>query len=104
MRAVDEIVTAVRRVVASHTRPIVVAVDGASGAGKSTLAGIVRRRVGAAHVLLDDFYTTHVPEDQWLRRTVAQRLDDVFEWQRVREETIVPLRAGRAAGWRAFDF
>jgi uridine kinase len=104
MRAVDEIVAAVQRVLASHTRPIVVAVDGASGAGKSTLASIVQRRLGAARVLLDDFYTTRVPEDQWMRRAVAQRLGEVFESERVREEAIGPLRAGRAARWRAFDF
>jgi uridine kinase len=104
MQAAHEIVDTINRVCASHTRPIVVALDGGSGAGKSTIAAMVQRQTGAAHVLLDDFYNTSVPEADLLKLSVRDRLQAVFDWERVRRCVLEPLRAGRAGQWYAFDF
>ena len=84
--------------------PIVVAVDGGSGAGKTTIAKRLVRLTKTALVRLDDFYQTVIPESEWPRKTVEQRLNGVFDWSRVRKEALEPLRAGRPGRWHAFDF
>jgi len=85
-------------------RPIVVALDGGSGAGKTTIAERLMRLTKVALVRLDDFYQTVIPESEWPHKTLAQRLNGVFDWSRVRSEALEPLRAGRAGLWHAFDF
>src|SRR5882762_8645182 len=85
-------------------RPIVVAMDGGSGAGKTTIARRLMRLTETALIPLDDFYQTVTPESQWPQKTVEQRLNGVFHWSRVRSEALEPLRAGKPARWRAFDF
>ena len=88
---------------AELARPVVVALDGGSGSGKSTIAARLAKLTDIALVTLDDFYQTQVPESEWPHKTVAERLNRVFEWDRVRE-AIEPLRKGEPAQWRAFDF
>ena len=100
----EAIVEFVSGALTSRAEAIVVALDGGSGSGKSTLAAIVRQSLSAAHLMLDNFYTIDVPEDTWGQLSVEQRLRDVFDWERVRNDAILPLRTGRAGRWRAFDF
>ena len=95
---------AIQRTLATHARPVVVALDGGSGAGKTTLGRLVQERTGAALIHLDDFYTTTVPEHRWRECSVQERLRDVFDWERVCREALEPLRAGRPARWQAFNF
>lgn len=85
-------------------RPVVVALDGGSGAGKSTIAGRLMRLTAVARVPLDDFYQTQFPEAVLPHLTVAQRLNVVFDWHRVRTEALEPLRAGHPGRWHGFDF
>lgn len=86
------------------SRPIVVALDGGSGSGKSTIANRLQQLMNVSLVQLDDFYQTQVPEAEWPRKSVKQRLEGAFDWIRVRKEAIEPLLAGRSGRWRAFDF
>lgn len=86
------------------SRPIVVALDGGSGSGKSTIAEKLAKLTDVALVPLDDFYQTQVPESEWPKKSVAERLNGVFEWDRVRREAIEPLVLSEPARWRAFDF
>jgi len=85
-------------------RPIIVALDGGSGAGKTTIARRFIRLTEVASVPLDDFHQTLIPESEWPHKTVRQRLDEVFDWSRVRGEALEPLRARRPGRWHAFDF
>jgi uridine kinase len=94
----------IERIRTKVRRPIVVALDGGSGAGKTTIAERLMRLADAALVRLDDFYQTVIPESEWPHKTVAQRLNGVFNWSRVRSEALGPLRAGRRGRWHAFDF
>src|SRR6185436_9445608 len=81
-------------------QPIVIAIDGPSCAGKSILATAVALRSGASVLEGDDFYRTVLP-----RLTVAQReamsdhavVDAVINWERLRDEALLPLRAGHSA-------
>jgi uridine kinase len=103
-RPCGEVVAAVREAAAGRTRPLVVAIDGASGSGKSTLAACVASRLGAAVIPVDDFFAAGIPEEAWEGFSVDERLRHVFDWQRLREDVVVPLLAGRPARWHAFDF
>ena len=98
------IVEAVMRSAASGKAPLVVGFDGRSGAGKSTLASQVAEETGAAVVPMDNFFAASILDAEWDRMTVEERWANVFEWQRIRSEAIVPLIAGRVARWRPFDF
>ncbi len=103
-RACAEVVAAIREAKAGRTRPLVVAVDGASGSGKSTLVACVAGRLDAAVITVDDFFAADIPEEAWAGFSVEERLRHVFDWQRLREDAIVPLLQGKPARWYAFDF
>jgi len=82
---------------------VVVALDGRSGVGKSTLAAAVARDLGAAVVHGDDFYRDMSDAD---RRALspAEGVDRYFDWERLRDEALIPLRERRAASFRCFDW
>lgn len=84
-------------------RPFIVAIDGRSGAGKSTLAGMIAARLGAALIEGDQFYAGGSDAD-WARMPVADRIDRVIDWRRLRAEALEPLAAGKTAIWHPFDF
>ena len=83
-------------------RCVLVAIDGGAGAGKSTFARRLRNALGAgidcAMVHLDHFFRT--------RRQRGSRLARVedTDWQRLRDEVIRPLRAGRTARFLLYDW
>jgi uridine kinase len=58
----------------------------------------------AVVVPLDDFFAAHIPDWEWDTRSVAQRAQDVFDWQRLRAQALEPLLASQSARWRPFDF
>ena len=100
----DEIIAAAVERGREFGRPVVVALDGGSGAGKSTIAARLATRAEAAIIPLDDFYQTRVPEAELNNLTAAQKHEIVFDWERVREDVLLPLRESRAARWHEFDF
>jgi hypothetical protein len=84
--ACQTIVAAIERATQNHHGPILIAIDGGSGAGKSTLAAQLERQIDAVVVPLDDFFAAHIADWEWDTRSVAQRAQDVFEWQRLRAQ------------------
>ena len=92
---------------AAPGEPVVIAIDGPSCAGKSILATALALRSGAAVVEGDDFYRNTLP-----RLTVAQReamsdaavVDAVIDWERLRAEALLPLRAGQSATFQPYDW
>lgn len=102
--AARQIAAAIQRVSDAQGRSVIVALDGGSGAGKSTLIDLAQPSTSASVIHLDDFYTTVVPEHQWLEHSVQERLQAVFDWERLRRDVLLPLRAGQSARWHAFDF
>jgi molybdenum cofactor guanylyltransferase len=92
---------------AAPAAPVVVAVDGPSCAGKSILATALALRSGAAVVEGDDFYRRTLP-----RLTAAEReamsdaavVDAVIDWQRLRAEALLPLRARESARFQPYDW
>jgi uridine kinase len=87
-----------------HKNPIVVVLDGGSGAGKSTLSALIERELEVALIPLDDFFSVDIPDRQWDEFTVEEKLNNVFDWKRLRRHVIAPLLKGSPARWYAFDF
>ncbi len=81
----------------------VIAVDGHSAAGKSTFAQLVATRFGAALVAGDDFYRVMDPVER-AGLSTAEGADRYYDWQRMRDEAVIPLRAGHKARYRPYDW
>jgi uridine kinase len=77
---------------------LVVAIDGHGASGKSTIAAAVAATVGAALVHTDDFFRQPVGGGR------VSALAAYYDWERLRAEALEPLRAGRVARFRRFDW
>jgi molybdenum cofactor guanylyltransferase len=105
--AVTAILDLIGRRQAVADRPVVLAIDGPSCAGKSILATAVALRSGASVLEGDDFYRHTLP-----RLTVSQRetmsdaavCDAVIDWERLRDQALLPLLAGAPATFQPYDW
>ena len=81
----------------------VLAVDGHSAAGKSTFAEALASGTGAALVRGDDFYRVM---DEAVRAELApaKGVELYYDWQRMRDEVLLPLRAGASASYHPYDW
>jgi uridine kinase/CTP:molybdopterin cytidylyltransferase MocA len=88
-------------------RPVVLVIDGPSGAGKSILATAVALRSEASIIEGDDFYRNTLPSLSVVQReamTDAAVVDAVIDWERMRSEALLPLRAKQPATFRPYDW
>ena len=85
----------------AHIQPLIVAIDGGGGAGKSTLArGISEEFAGRVAIArCDDFYR---PLNSDLSAEDAYHR--YFDWRRLRDEGLAPLRERRSARYRRYDW
>jgi uridine kinase len=83
--------------------PVLVALDGFSAAGKSTAAAGLAAVLGAAVVHVDDFYRD-MPDAARLGLSPADGVEEYFDWQRLREQALIPLRRGLPARYCRFDW
>ena len=98
-----------RRVVALRAAraTVLVAIDGPGGAGKTTLAARLASALEAAglthHVIhFDDFY---LPSTQRPRGTATEQpIGGDFDWLRLRDDVLAPLRRGQAARYARYDW
>jgi len=84
-------------------RVIVVALDGPSGAGKSTLANAIAGDLSAAVVHVDDFYRD-MPDADRRELSPLEGVDRYFDWQRLREEALMPLVQREPARFQRFNW
>ena len=84
---------------------LIVGIDGLGGAGKSTLArGISEALAGkVAIVSCDDFYRP-LSSALHSRLTPAEAYENYFDWRRLRDEVLTPLRSGNRASYRRYDW
>jgi para-aminobenzoate synthetase len=102
--ACDRIVSTIQAMQKNRSAPLVVALDGESGSGKSTLAPLLAEALNAALIQTDDFFSGHIPYQDWDEFSIQERYEKVLDWARIREQVLQPLRSGRSARWHAFDF
>jgi uridine kinase len=73
-------------------RTLLVAIDGRGGAGKSALAEWLQRHLPLAVVVhVDDFGRPGIAYDDW-------------DWDRLREQVLEPMQAGRRTRYQVFDW
>ena len=82
----------------------VVAIDGAGGSGKTTLADAVAGHLnGAVIVHVDDFYRP-MPDRERELLGPEQGYHRYFDWERLRDQVLVPLRDDQAARYQLYDW
>lgn len=84
-------------------RPVVVALDGRSGVGKSAVAGALAARHGGCVITADDFWSGG-EDGHWAVLAPEERASLAIDWRRLRTEVLEPLRDGRRASWRTFNW
>jgi uridine kinase len=93
-----------RRIAALQGRTRLVGIDGLGGAGKTTLAKELQRRLSEAVVVhMDDFYRDM---DDMERRLLSpeQACKQSFDWERLRDQVLIPLREEQTACYRRYDW
>jgi uridine kinase len=77
-------------------RPVLIGIDGPGGSGKSTLARELREQMPMTALVVegDDFYRL-LPDAERLALTPSQGYDLYFDWERLRDQVLVPVGAGR---------
>ena len=78
---------------------VTVAIDGSCAAGKTTLAGQIAERYDCNVFHMDDFF---LRTEQRTKERYAQVGGNV-DYERFREEVLLPLKAGRWICYRPFD-
>lgn len=104
MEAVQTIISAINQRLVGRTSPLVVSLDGGSGAGKSTLATEVASHLGAAVIQYDDFFDATITNDEWDSYTSEKKCRHCINWQRMRNEALLPLIRGEKAQYHPFSF
>jgi molybdopterin-guanine dinucleotide biosynthesis protein A/uridine kinase len=105
--AVSSILDLVAERAKSTDRPVVIAIDGPSCSGKSIFATAVALRSGAAVLEGDDFYRDTLASLSAAQREVmpdAAVVAAVIDWERLRNEGLLPLRAGQPATFEPYDW
>jgi uridine kinase len=90
--------------IARTDRTTIIAIDGPGGSGKTTLASTAAELIdGSTLVRGDDFYR---PMPEWEREELdpQQGYQRYFDWQRLRDQVLAPLRAGRTARHQSYDW
>ncbi|MFF2546111.1 hypothetical protein ACFVUY_26560 [Kitasatospora sp. NPDC058063] len=82
----------------------IVAIDGTGGSGKTTLAAAVAGHLdGAVIVHVDDFYRPMPARERELL-DAEQGYHRYFDWERLRDQVLIPLRDDRAARYQSYDW
>ena len=100
-----EALSFVERWVREHDRGAVsvIAVDGHSATGKSTFADAIAERTQATIVRADDFYSV-MADDVRAHLSPHAGIDAYYDWRRMRDEALLPLRRGSPATYRPYDW
>ncbi len=99
---------------AAHPGVLILAIDGHGAAGKSTIAAAVAGATAAALVHTDDFFRPASgvtggaaggsPGRAAGGSAGGHALAAYYDWRRIRKRALEPLRAGRGATFRRFDW
>lgn len=84
---------------------LLVAIDGPGGAGKSTLAQLLKEQLKTlewivAVVKHDDFYLPYSQRENQQVQVIGRD----FDWERLRDQVLTPIREGRSAHYQRYDW
>jgi uridine kinase len=82
----------------------IIAIDGLRGSGTTTLAATVAELLDGATVIQGDDLYRPMPEHEREQLDAQQGYQHYFDWQRLRDQVLAPLRAGRPARYQRFDW
>jgi uridine kinase len=102
LAVIDRIATDIQRLLQRRSF-VLVAIDGRGGAGKSTLAAELSPRFGATVVAIDDFSRAMDEAVRW-RLSAEEAYRQNFDWQRLRDQVLVPLRRNQPASYQRYDW
>ncbi|MDG4803324.1 AAA family ATPase [Micromonospora sp. WMMD980] len=92
------------QVVIGADRTTVIAVDGPSASGKTTLAETVAELLDGATIVHGDDFCRPMPDHERAQLDPQQGYQRHFDWQRLRDQVLVPLRADRTARYQSYDW
>lgn len=100
----DQIIERIESTDRKAGRPLIVALDGRSGVGKSTLARRVAARVDDCCLIEGDDFYAGGSAAEWDARSPQDKARLCMDWQRLKDEALLPLLAGQTASWHPFNF
>jgi uridine kinase len=84
-----------------------ISIDGTGGSGKSALARVVAGRLAGTGLVTivhgDDFYRPMAAHDRLLL-SPQDGYQRYFDWQRLRDQVLIPLACGTAAEYQRYDW
>jgi uridine kinase len=91
----------------SHSQVYLVGIDGLGGSGKSTLTERIQYQLEAKHsivtiVHIDDFYLPSTSQSKLSPQLKPIGAD--FDWIRLRDQVLVPLRSNQIANYVRYDW
>lgn len=81
-----------------------VAIDGATASGKTTLADEVAALLDGSQIVHGDDFYRPMPDSERECLDAEQGYRRYFDWERLREQVLVPLRDGRSARYQVYDW
>jgi uridine kinase len=88
-------------------RTVLVGLDGGAGAGKTTFtrwfAERIRKNVTPVSVVLTDLFYRPVAE-RWTGSIDDMPIGYDLDWERIRDQVILPLKAGNTARFQLYDW
>lgn len=92
---------------AAPGRTVLVGIDGGAGAGKTTFTGWFAEQIRAStapvSVVLTDLIYRPVAE-RWTGPLDKMPIGYDLDWERIRDQVIVPLRGGKTARFQLYDW
>lgn len=100
----DQIIERIQSTTRKAGRALIVALDGRSGVGKSTLARQVAARLPDSCLIEGDDFYAGGSAAEWDARSPQDKARLCMNWQRLKNEALLPLLAGQTASWHPFNF
>jgi uridine kinase len=104
IESAQDIAEAAGRLSPANSATTIIAIDGPGGAGKSTLAAAVAELLDDAPIVHGDDFYCPMPEHEREQLDAQQGYQRYFDWGRLRDQVLVPLRAGHRARYQCFDW
>lgn len=101
---IQDIANFIQRITTPH-RTFLIGIDGGAGAGKSTFSLWLSECITehpSSIIRNDDFYRPSA--ERWKGSMDDKPLGDDYDWKKLRDEVIHPLRSGRNARFQRYDW